>query len=181
MLGSVYWDSCCFTALLNPIREAKHPEKADRHTNVLHHWKEAKAGKLHIYTSVMTIGEVLYCDDYPDGSEEAQEYIESVIRRTPWVRPVSLDGDIMVEVMKLRMKHPKLSGIDATHMVTAIRRGVKVLHTYDGCGKSLTEKHMLFYHARFPVMPGGMLSITVPQIPDEDTGIIALSKGDKGA
>ena len=179
MHGDIYWDSCMFISLLCRKRESVDPKKIGRYEISKYYWDLAKAGHFFIYTSVMTKGEVLSCDDFIDGSKEAREFINSMIMRQRHVKPVQLDGSIIDEANEIRFNNSKLGLLDCYHIASAIKHKVAVLHTLDGTAEKPTPRHMISYHARFPILPSGMLAIIAPEIPNEDTGIIALSKGGK--
>ncbi len=123
---NVYWDSCAWLGLLNG-----EPDK-QRALEVV--WEMAKARKVAIWTSALTVAEVYRtkCDgEWEALSEENDERINDVFEQD-FVNVVQVDLEVARLAKTLLRTHGKLNKPpDAVHLGTAIISNVDQLHTYD--------------------------------------------------
>ncbi len=126
----IYWDTCVFLELIEGDETRRHSVEA-----VL---KEAEKGKLHIYTSTLTIAEVTHAKSERQSHTLDKDVEEKI--RAMWIDTsvfiltdvfigIGLDAQQLVrEAIKMSFK---ISPPDAVHLATAARLGCKEFHTFD--------------------------------------------------
>jgi predicted nucleic acid-binding protein len=123
---NVYWDSCAWLGLLN--------EDADKFQALEVVWNMAKAGKLRIWTSALSIAEVyrVKCEGQWDAIDPANDDLINDMFDQDWVNVVQVDIEIAKRAKELLRTHEKLrKPPDAIHLASAIMWNVDQLHTYD--------------------------------------------------
>ncbi len=128
-----YLDSGVFSGFLNGEAE---PENFAECEAVI---QAAEQGVIRAFTSVFTMGEVVYIKS-PPGKEplpvETQEEIISQLFNSPWLERVSFEPD-MAEINRFLLRQygggkRALQPYDSVHLATAIRMKVDYFNTIDG-------------------------------------------------
>lgn len=116
-----YWDSCVFLAYLNKERDRSQICQA-----IL---DAADAGKIQIFTSALTIAEVLkYKGKKPIKKESRQMIIEFF--QNDYIKIINVDRLVATEAQELVWEH-NIPPKDAIHVASAIRAKLPVIETYD--------------------------------------------------
>ena len=129
---ATYWDSCVF---IDALRKTP-----GRWEHIRYLEDDARSGGSYIYTSTLTIAEVVRCKDdetFTDAERRliANYFTHSFVKIIPVDRIVARAAADIVRVH--RLKPP-----DAIHVATALRAKCAVLYTYDGVdGGGLLAKH----------------------------------------
>ena len=122
----VYWDTNVWLALIN--QEAG---RVDRCRYVI---SEARAGKVQIWTSTISLAEVFKVTGEISGvvlPEIKDLEFEQYVTQDCYVL-VQVDYDIGVQARRLLRAHPPLKKpADAIHLATALESNVEELHTFD--------------------------------------------------
>lgn len=120
----VYWDSCIF---IDGLRQTTNrwPQ-----IEMLEH--EAKGGAIAIYTSTLTIAEVVKIKEYGELTVEEGRLIAAYFRHK-FIRVVPIDRVVARSAAEIVRNH-QLKPPDAIHVATAIRSKCCVMYTYDGDG-----------------------------------------------
>ncbi|MCC6240140.1 MAG: type II toxin-antitoxin system VapC family toxin [Phycisphaerales bacterium] len=121
---SIYWDSCVFIDGLRKTR-SRWPQIAELES-------QAKGGKLAIFTSALTIAEVVRLGTNNELSEPERQQIDSYFRHK-FIRVVPVDRIVARQAAEIVRNH-RLKPPDAIHVATAIRTECRVFYTYDGDG-----------------------------------------------
>lgn len=116
-----YWDACAFLAWL-----MKEDGRIEGCGNVL---REARAGKLQIVTSALTLTEVLMVKGKARVAETDRQLVRDVFK-ADWLILYNVDRTIAELAQEVVWRHgvrPK----DAVHVATALSARVDRLDTYD--------------------------------------------------
>ena len=118
-----YWDSSAFLA-----RIKREPGRADVCKSIL---DDAKAGRCVLYTSMITLTEVVKLRRGPVqiGKEDAEAI--AAFFRNDYIKLVPVDHLIATRARLLIWEFPWLSARDAIHLATAIQLGTSVVEHYD--------------------------------------------------
>ncbi|MCH7983151.1 MAG: PIN domain-containing protein [Chloroflexi bacterium] len=131
-LSQVYWDASCFSSYING-----HAGRVDTLDSVLEEARTSKGG-LEVVTSVVSRVEVAYSlqeDQQRQLSDDEEARIAKFWADNSVVKTVELYDLIVDEARGLiRQVMPsrlRLKPMDAIHLATAKRLGVREIHTYD--------------------------------------------------
>ncbi len=117
-----YWDSCCILGWLKD-----EPDKVPYCEGVI---QQAKAGKLKIVISALTLAEVIRVKGKPPLSKEDEQKINDFFDNG-FIILHDVDETVAKEARQLMWSYPQLWPKDSIHVATAIRTGVDVLDTFD--------------------------------------------------
>lgn len=128
-----YLDSCVFSGFLNGEAE---PDNFTECESVI---RAAEQGIIRAYTSVLTLGEVVYIKPAPGRDPlpvEDQEKIISQLLSSTWLERASFEPD-MAEINRYLLRQygggkKALKPYDSVHLATAIRMKVDYFDTIDG-------------------------------------------------
>ena len=118
-----YWDSSVFLA-----RIKREPERKDICKAII---DDAKAGRCVLWTSMITLTEVVKPWKGPVRIGEEHEAEIAAFFRNEYVKLVPVDHPIATRARRLIWDFPWLSSRDAIHIATAIQIAVPVLEHYD--------------------------------------------------
>lgn len=118
-----YWDSSVFIA---SIREE--PNRADICENIIN---DARAGRCEIYTSMMTLTEVVKRRPKENPIDPQTEATITAFFRNTFIKPVPVDFIIATRARRLIWDFPWLGARDALHIATALQLNILVLEHYD--------------------------------------------------
>ncbi|MEO5361753.1 MAG: PIN domain-containing protein [Nitrospirota bacterium] len=125
-----YWDSCCF------LRWLKKEQGYEKCKGVIN---DAKAGKIIIVTSVLTIAEVIRLDSDRkidrNKSDEICRFFKS-----EYIVLINVDRYIAESSRILQWDHTALKPNDAIHIASAIKAKITVLDTFDNSLIKLSGK-----------------------------------------
>jgi predicted nucleic acid-binding protein len=120
----IYWDSCVFIHAFN---------KTPSHfSTILAIEKEAKAGELEIFVSVLVIAEVVNSRTHGKMTDADTRAIAKYFRNK-YIKIVPVDRPVATAAADIVRNHD-LKPPDAIHVATAIRTKCEVFYTYDGGG-----------------------------------------------
>lgn len=150
----VYWDSCCWIALINQEPGRLHPLE--------HFYSSARNGECEIWTSTLTLAEVYKIDPEKNAmrslGDDGLDRIESMFMQD-FVKLIPVDIFIGRDARRLLRD---VSGLkkcpDAIHLASALRSSVDEMHTYDG-------KDLLVLDDKYRCRDGRILTICRPLIP----------------
>lgn len=120
----IYWDSCVF---IDGLRQTP-----VRWPHILYLEQQAKGGAVVIYTSALTIAEVVKTKESGELTDEERRNIADYFRHK-FVRVIPVDRIVARAAADIVRNHG-LKPPDAIHVATAIRTKCAVLYTYDGLG-----------------------------------------------
>jgi predicted nucleic acid-binding protein len=118
-----YWDSSVFLASIK-----NEPNRADVCEKII---KDAGAGRCEIYTSMITLTEVVKRRAKENPIDPQTEVVISGFFRNSFIKPVPVDYIIATRARRLIWDFPWLSARDAIHIATAIELKIPILEHYD--------------------------------------------------
>lgn len=149
----VCWDSCVYISLLTGVNRTPQEMKALYEIEHL-----ANEEKVIIFTSVVTIVEVLECKLTAEQAAKFKGLIANPM--TPFQQ---VDTRLAELAHTIRSFYEgKISTPDAIHLATAIQYGATSFQTYDGCGK---RKKGDLLKLQQPIANEFDIPITLPQVP----------------
>jgi predicted nucleic acid-binding protein len=118
-----YWDSSVFLASIK-----NEPDRADICEEIIN---EARAGRCEIWTSAVTLTEVVKTRPRENPIDPKTESVIAAFFRNRFIRLVPLDVDIATRARRLIWDFPWLGTRDAIHIATAIRCEIPIIEHYD--------------------------------------------------
>ena len=118
----VYWDSDAFLAWFQV-----EPGKVEKCAGTI---ERAKAGEVFIYTSALTIVEVLWMRGAPRIQQDKAAIVRKFFRRS-YFRVRNVTRSIAESAQDLVWNH-SIGSKDAIHVATALDAQVPILETFDG-------------------------------------------------
>lgn len=118
-----YWDSSVFLASIK-----NEPGRADEIESII---ADARAGRCDIYTSVITLTEVVKRRPKENPIDPATEATIIAFFKNTFIKPVPVDAVIATRARRLIWDFPWLGARDAIHIATAIQLGIAVIEHYD--------------------------------------------------
>ena len=116
-----YWDSSVFVALLN--------NEQGRAPTVVSILDQAEAGRIQLYTSALTITEVLKLKGKKPIGQDAQKKIVELFQHE-YIQVIGVDRWIAFDAQQYVWENnvpPK----DSIHVATALKKKLPILETYD--------------------------------------------------
>jgi len=155
-----YWDSSAFLA-----RIKREPERADVCKSII---DDARAGRCVLYTSMITLTEVVKLGKGTARIEKESEDQIAAFFRNDYIKLVPVDHLIATRARRFIWDFPWLSARDAIHVATAIQVGAPVIEHYDDddigrVGKQIErEKLTGFPEIRHPKWTG-QIEMALPE------------------
>jgi len=116
------WDANCFLYWFK--------KDAQRHAELAAALDAAEKEDINLYTSALTLVEVIYPDSFPN-AQAAEREVEQFFRRK-YIRVVDLQWEVARIAREMQRLFPnRLGARDAIHLATAIHVKAEALHTYD--------------------------------------------------
>lgn len=120
----IYWDSDAFLAYLNGETEDNRLMRCEATL------AQAKAGRIRIVTSALTLAEVIYLKGSPKIPFEQDQMIREFFLND-WIIIHNVDRQISEAARMFVWKHQVMPK-DSIHVATALRAKAEVLETFDG-------------------------------------------------
>ena len=129
-----YWDSDCFIKVISNLMT---PEAVEARSNLELFFQDAIDGRAQIFTSTVTITEVIRVEAFgippvTTPSDVRQKIVD--LFEEPYITPIPLDPARAIEARALRWQYTRLKTMDAIQIASAVFAKVDVMHTYDGSG-----------------------------------------------
>ncbi|HUO09195.1 MAG TPA: type II toxin-antitoxin system VapC family toxin [Phycisphaerae bacterium] len=169
--AAYYWDSCCFLSLIEG--KSRWPNRVPMLELIL---DRCERDLCDIYTSEATITEVAYAKYEQDKKAldpAAEKKIDALYVPVKMIEVSRFIARDARDFIRKIISHPKakenptglsLKAMDAIHLASAVRRGLKELHTYD---KKLHRfDGMLGVKIIRPTVPD--LPLELASLPDKD-------------
>lgn len=158
----IYWDTCAWLALIN--------EEAGRKPDVDAVYSQARAGRVELWTSNMSIVEANRLEAEMQQAKpippDSLAILDGLFFQ-PFVKLVPVDTDIAKRARKLIRETPRLRvKADAIHLASAMRWSIPVLHTYDGSDLTHLDGKII-------CEDGTRMTICYPKDPFQDEGLFA--------
>lgn len=121
----IYWDTTCFICFLNKAEK----QRRDICEDILH---RAKDGDVVIYTSTLSIAEVVRPKVVPAGKPLTAEQVTKItdMFKWRWLRKIDVDQRVAFKAVELSRDYG-LKPADAIHAASAILQKVQVLQHWD--------------------------------------------------
>ena len=123
----IYWESSVWIALIKG-EVVNGVDRCEVPSEIL---KDAKDGKVTIYTSRLTIVEVHKKKKHSKLTEEEDNKIQSDFLEHEYIKKIDLDSGIAKHANKLAREYGIYPN-DAIHVASAVRVKAEVLHHWDG-------------------------------------------------
>ena len=149
-----YWDANVFITLISNLGTPQAIADRENCTLIV---QSAMDGETQIYTSTLTIAEVL--DTQENLTKPVPPNIRQIVRELfeePYITLIAVDTARTSEARELRWEYPWLRTVDAIHVVSAVYAKIDEMHTYDGRG---SKRGILSLNRRVGKPP---LKIVVP-------------------
>lgn len=118
-----YWDSSVFLASIK-----NEPNRADVCEQIIN---DARAGRCEIYTSMITLTEVVKRRPKENPIDPQTETTISAFFRNTFIKLVPVDFIVATRARRLIWDFPWLGARDAIHLATALELRIAVLEHYD--------------------------------------------------